>query len=195
MCATISIWFPKRALLENNRRSLADQASVFLATGLFVSYLPSAILSSLKDKKNSQTLIEKKWTGAGLFGSIEGALTYLFLPASVARAWWALAAGFALSVYFAGRAERALASHDDSRIVIDEWIGAWIAVWGLPQHMSGVFVGAFLLFRFFDVWKGPIGQYCQRFPGGWGVTMDDIYAGVAANALWRISVGVFHLSY
>ena len=60
--------------------------------------------------------------------------------------------------------------------------------------MGAVFVAAFLLFRLFDVLKGPIGQYCQRFPGGWGVTMDDVYAGVFANLVWRISVGVFKFS-
>ena len=31
--------------------------------------------------------------------------------------------------------------------------------------------------------KGPLGRGLQRIPGGWGITADDVYAGLAANSL------------
>ena len=127
-------------------------------------------------------------TGAGLIGSIEGALTYLLLPAALARSPWMILIGIALSVWISGQAETALGSHDDSRIVIDEWIGAWIAVWGLEQRVGWLFILAFVLFRVFDVLKGPLGRALQKLPGGGGITLDDVYAGIAANLLWRFSV-------
>lgn len=178
------------------KESFFDRLSVFLATGLFVSYVPSALLNALKNKSETRhttggqahILIEKKWTGAGLLGSIEGALMYLFLPARIAFSGMAVLIGLAVAVYFSGRAEKILNSHDDSRIVIDEWIGAWIAVWGLQQKLTGIFIIAFVLFRLFDVLKGPIGRACQRLPGGWGVTFDDVYAGVFANICWRVGM-------
>jgi phosphatidylglycerophosphatase A len=173
---------------------LLDRVSLFLATGLFVSYLPSGLLHAFKHRRNSRALIDRKWTGAGFMGSVEGALMYLILPARIAVAWPAVGIGFGAAVYFSGRAEKVLNSHDDSRIVIDEWIGAWIAVWGLPQHISMAFLAAFVLFRFFDVLKGPIGHACQRLPGGWGITLDDVYAGVFANICWRIGVKTLMLS-
>jgi phosphatidylglycerophosphatase A len=176
---------------NTNPASLIDRGIVCLATGLYVSTLPTSLLDRFKEKSGGQNLIDKKLTGAGLLGSVEGALTYLFLPARLANAWWLVLIGTGFSVYVAGRAEKVLNSHDDSRIVIDEWIGAWIALWGLEQRISTVFISAFILFRLFDVLKGPIGRRLQYLPGGWGVTMDDVYAGVAANIVWRATIHFF----
>lgn len=186
--------------MENNPNktstaSALDGVAVFLATGCYASLIPTALINRFKTDKNAQSLINKKLTGAGLMGSLEGAATYYFLPASLANAWWALLAGLGLSVIISARAEKALHSHDDSRIVIDEWIGAWIALWGMGQSLSVGFVLAVVFFRFFDVFKGPIGGRLQNLPGGWGVTLDDVYAGLAANLLWRLSVGIFPIPH
>jgi phosphatidylglycerophosphatase A len=45
---------------------------------------------------------------------------------------------------------------------------------------------AFAAFRFFDVVKLPPAAQAERLPGGWGVTMDDVAAGVHANILVQI---------
>jgi phosphatidylglycerophosphatase A len=167
-----------------------DPLFVFLATGFGLSGVPSRLTARFSSAGAHQSFQDRKVTGAGLIGSIEGALTYCLLPSFIARSIWAPVIGILLSVWIAGRAETALNSHDDSRIVIDEWIGAWIALWGLEQRVGFLFVLAFVLFRVFDVIKGPIGGGLQRLPRGWGVTADDLYAGVAANLLWRFSVAV-----
>ena len=81
-------------------------------------------------------------------------------------------------------AEQALGEKDDARIIIDEWIGAWIALWGLRFADPWVWVLAFVAFRFFDALKGPL-KPLQKIKGGWGVTLDDVAAGVLANVLAR----------
>jgi phosphatidylglycerophosphatase A len=44
---------------------------------------------------------------------------------------------------------------------------------------------AFALFRFFDIVKPfPIGA-SQRLPGGWGIVVDDLLAGLATNLVLR----------
>ena len=41
----------------------------------------------------------------------------------------------------------------------------------------------FALFRLFDIWKpGPV-DAAQRLPGGWGIVMDDVLAGILAALL------------
>jgi phosphatidylglycerophosphatase A len=89
-----------------------------------------------------------------------------------------------LSIWASGKAE-ALFGHDSGRIVIDEFAGAWVALWGLPTHWM-IMVPVFVFFRILDVAK-PFP--CRRFeslPGGWGVTMDDVMAGIYTNIAVRI---------
>jgi phosphatidylglycerophosphatase A len=165
-----------------------DRLFVFLATGFGLSVVPARLTARFSSARTHQSLQERKVTGAGLIGSIEGALTYLLLPPALAHSLWLPLVGIALSVWISDRAEQALNSHDDSSIVIDEWIGAWIALWGVEQRIDWLFLAAFVLFRIFDVFKGPLGGVLQRLRGGWGVTADDVYAGIAANLVWRAAI-------
>lgn len=75
---------------------------------------------------------------------------------------------------------------DPGYIVIDEWVGVWVALWPLRWGYSHVGVGpwvaelvaAFVLFRLFDIWKPwPIRQI-QILPGGQGIVADDLIAGL-----------------
>jgi len=151
-----------------------DRVAVFFATCGYTSLIPLAVLRRLPWK-----LSTVKWSGCGLMGSFCGVATYLLLPEYWARSPWVLFVGALFAVGVSGRAEASLGSHDDSRIVIDEWIGAWIAAVTAPHGLGWPLVVSFLLFRVFDVIKGPLGPL-QRLPGGWGVVMDDVGAGLAA---------------
>lgn len=162
---------------ELETRGGVDRAAVFFATCGYSSLLPLAILRRLPWKLSTD-----KWSGCGLMGSFCGVATYLLLPLSWARSPWALVGGTLVSVVISGRAEVAMGRHDDSRIVIDEWIGAWIAAVAAPHALGWPLAASFVLFRVFDVLKGPFGPL-QRLPGGWGVTMDDVGAGLAAAAV------------
>lgn len=82
-----------------------------------------------------------------------------------------------LGVWAANRLEP-FWGEDPSKVVVDEMVGVWIpllvafpGVWWHPWV-------AFLLFRFFDILK-PLGiRKMEDLPGGVGVMMDDILAGV-----------------
>ena len=80
--------------------------------------------------------------------------------------------------------------HDGGPIVIDEVVGQWIAVAGLPATPAVLIAGLFL-FRVFDVFKPfPAGR-SQRLPGGWGVVADDVIAGIYAAIVLRILLAFF----
>jgi phosphatidylglycerophosphatase A len=91
-----------------------------------------------------------------------------------------------LSIWAAGKAEP-LFGHDANRIVIDEFAGAWVALWGLPTHWM-VMIPVFVFFRILDVAKPFPCRKLESLPGGWGVTMDDVMAGIYTNIAVRILI-------
>lgn len=85
---------------------------------------------------------------------------------------------FFVSIWASGQAEKWL-GHDARKIVIDEWVGMFLALLFVP-HTLYHYVAAFLAFRVFDVIKlWPAAQF-EKISGGWGITMDDVAAGVQA---------------
>ena len=86
---------------------------------------------------------------------------------------------FALGVYTSSITESALEIKDPSIIVIDEWVGQWIALMFLQKSIVWGIV-AFVLFRLFDIWKPyPINKL-DNIKGGIGVMLDDVLAGIYA---------------
>lgn len=74
---------------------------------------------------------------------------------------------------------------DPSCVVADEMVGMWLTLVGLPLTLGNIGLG-FLLFRFFDIAK-PLGiRRLEKIPGGWGVVLDDVLAGVYANVVLQI---------
>jgi len=72
---------------------------------------------------------------------------------------------------------------DPSKVVVDEAVGVWIAVYALPAHWSVLLCG-FVLFRVFDIWK-PLGiKRFDNMQSAWGVMLDDVLAGFYA---WLIT--------
>lgn len=107
----------------------------------------------------------------------------------------------ALGIWASGRVVTETGLGDPAFVVADEWAGQWIAL--LPLIFTGGLQGRlwalhlaapFLLFRLFDIWKpGPV-DAAQRLPGGWGVVLDDVVAGVFAAALvWPLDLGLLRL--
>jgi phosphatidylglycerophosphatase A len=99
------------------------------------------------------------------------------------------------SVAASGVVVRQSESKDPGYVVSDEWTGMWLALWPTRRLISNAVGGggwelaaaalfaAFLLFRLFDIWKPPPIRRFERLPGGWGVTMDDVVAGVLAGLI------------
>jgi phosphatidylglycerophosphatase A len=70
---------------------------------------------------------------------------------------------------------------DPSQVVIDELAGIWIACLMLP-HKPWVLLAALVFFRFFDILK-PLGiRKLEEIDGAPGVLLDDVLAGIYANA-------------
>jgi phosphatidylglycerophosphatase A len=145
--------------------------AVWIATGFGIGYLPVAPA-----------------TWASL------AVALLLLPfAPVLDPWVVGAAALALAavgVWSAGEAEKTLGT-DAKPIVIDEVVGMLVGICGVTMGSSPLLtLGlAFVLFRFFDIVK-PFGiRRSQVLPGGWGVVVDDVLAGIATNLALRLLVG------
>jgi phosphatidylglycerophosphatase A len=77
---------------------------------------------------------------------------------------------------------------DPGWVVIDEFAGQWLALFGLARASLAGLCAAFLIFRVLDIAKpGPIG-WADRQHGAAGVMADDVIAGaIAACILWAIN--------
>jgi phosphatidylglycerophosphatase A len=142
-----------------------------LASCFFLSYLPAAFIRG-----------PRGLTGAGLIGTLAGLLSLSALPAGGMAVAWVLIGATALAVAISDRAEREMGRTDDPRIVIDEWVGYWFAIALLPRTLPCLFA-SFVLFRLFDVFKTPWQRTVSQYPGGWGVVLDDVLAGIFANLI------------
>lgn len=70
---------------------------------------------------------------------------------------------------------------DSYRVVIDEVAGMWITMLLIPINNLKLLIAGLILFRFFDMVK-PLGvRRMEALPGGLGVMMDDVLAGVYAG--------------
>jgi phosphatidylglycerophosphatase A len=138
----------------------------------------------------------------GTWGSLAGLMAWLLLVSGMRRIggafgpWFLLAAPgllTLLAVWAASRVVEETGLKDPSFIVIDEWAGLWFALTPLlftvtvqPQPWLlwvARLVAPFMLFRLLDIWKPGVVDTAQRLPGGWGVVMDDVLAGLLAGLL------------
>ena len=142
----------------------------------------------------------------GTWGSLAGLGAWLLLVASLRGASGAFATGTLLAapvvltlvaVWASDRVVKETGQKDPSFIVADEWAGIWFALTPLlftitvqPQPLSlwvARLVAPFMLFRLFDIWKPGVVDRAQHLPGGWGVVMDDVLAGLlAALIVWPL---------
>lgn len=92
---------------------------------------------------------------------------------------------FIMGVYFCDYTSRAMQSHDHGSIVWDEFVGMWITLAFLPAGSHWLWIiGAFCLFRFFDITKiWPINWCDRNVKGGLGVMLDDVVAGILAGGV------------
>jgi len=81
---------------------------------------------------------------------------------------------------------------DSYRVVIDEVAGMWVSMLFVP--ITGVrLLAGLVLFRFFDIVKPLFIRKMEELPGGLGVMMDDVLAGIYTNALLQagLKLGFF----
>jgi phosphatidylglycerophosphatase A len=106
------------------------------------------------------------------------------LPLSVSAMF--LIAFIVLSIWAAELAENIVGRKDPGCIVIDEFAGMMITLLGIHFTWRSALAG-FIIFRVMDVLKPFPIRYLERtIPGGAGIVLDDVAAGVAAHILLRL---------
>lgn len=107
------------------------------------------------------------------------AMSDLGLPAFAALTTLAVLGAIAL----AGAAERIYGDHDVQHIVLDEVVGLLCTVLAVPWRPQ-LILPAFVLFRLLDALKPPPISWIDReMPGGAGVVLDDVAAGLIGCAI------------
>jgi phosphatidylglycerophosphatase A len=151
--------------------NIKKKAIIFLATGGLIGYSPIA---------------------PGTFGSV--AALPLCLLISLMPIFTALIFVVALllfSTWIAHGAQQIIGCNDPPEVVVDEICGMAATMLALP--FTPVFVaGGFALFRVFDILKPfPIRWVDKHVPGGLGILLDDLLAGIFANAILRGGMAIF----
>jgi phosphatidylglycerophosphatase A len=143
------------------RQSFLDRILTVVATGGFAGY--AGIIP-------------------GTVGSLVGLLLYLPLtPSPVLVRVVAAVAVFFLGVFASSRMEEIWRIKDPKPVVIDEIVGMWVSLLFVPHNVA-YFLGAFVLFRLFDVVKPFPARQAELLKGGWGIMLDDVVAGIYASA-------------
>jgi len=125
----------------------------------------------------------------GTFGSMIPAILALFSGSQVTVAVLALVSTLA-GLALAGPSARLFNDPDPPYFVLDEFAGMCVALIYLPVNLATV-VGAFALFRFFDILK-PLGiRRLERISHPSSVMLDDLAAGIAANLCVRLCLMLF----
>ena len=129
---------------------------------------------------------------AGTWGTIPAWLiAFFFIKDDLMLLAIVTAVTFLVSVWSAGEAEIYF-GHDARKIVIDEWAGMFVSLLFIPFSLLNYTI-AFFAFRAFDVVKIPPARQCEKLSGGWGVTMDDIVAGIHANLFTQLVIYLMKL--
>ncbi|MCG6921520.1 MAG: phosphatidylglycerophosphatase A [Acidobacteria bacterium] len=91
------------------------------------------------------------------------------------------------------RVANGLGQKDPGLVVVDEIVGMWVTLIGLPFLPVTASLG-FVLFRAMDVVKPWPARDLERWRGGWGIMADDVAAGIYAHLMLRVLLLVWPVS-
>ena len=136
---------------------------VFIATCAHVGYAPFA---------------------PGTWGSAVGLLVYYAVrrQSSTSIELGVIAVLLVVGLWSATEAEHHFGGIDPGPVVIDEVIGMLVTLALHPVNVLGAVAG-FFVFRVLDVVKPWPARRLEMLPGGFGVVLDDVMAGVYGNLL------------
>ncbi len=126
----------------------------------------------------------------GTLASLVGLGVAWILSAHPAQQVVGCGVAIGLALWSAGPTAQAMGKRDPSAVVIDEVAGMMVALVFLPVG-SRIYLEGFLLFRLLDILKPFPLRHVERLPGGWGIVLDDLLAGLATNLILRILLGYF----
>ncbi len=159
---------------------------------------PSPAAGRLRPAAPSGPLDLVAWLIATVFGSghapiIPGTFgTLAALPFAVAAAVWLPLWGYLLltlavtvaGIWAADRTAARVGLKDPGLVVVDEAAGILITLAGAPITCLSVAAG-FVLFRIMDILKPFPARRLEALPGGFGIVIDDLFAGLYAAILLR----------
>lgn len=151
---------------------------------------------------NRLALTIATWFGCGYFPwgpGTAGSLAAVLIAAGLR--WYGLGRGtLALlivalllpAIWAASRTARVMGREDPGLVVVDEVLGQWLTLIGLPARSWKILLAGFFLFRLFDIWKPWPVRRLEQLPEGTGIVADDLGAGLYAASILYIS-GVFRI--
>ncbi|MCL1889635.1 MAG: phosphatidylglycerophosphatase A [Desulfovibrionaceae bacterium] len=122
----------------------------------------------------------------GTMGSIVAIILapFIFLPLPLPWKILCLVLLFVFGSLACSRAEKLLAKKDPGEVVLDEVLGQWLTILPYSDLLWWELGLALIFFRFFDILKPcPIRASEDWLPGGFGVMLDDVLAGLYAMIL------------
>lgn len=128
----------------------------------------------------------------GTFGTLAAVPLYWLLSSLPLAAYLVVVAVlFWVGVWACGRTAEDLGGDDPGPVVWDEVVGYLVTMIAVPVGWPWVLAG-FALFRLFDIWKPwPVRWLDQVVPGGLGIMLDDLAAGVLAwLLLWAAALAL-----
>ena len=133
--------------------------------------------------------------GPGTAGSLAAILIAIPLVRYGFPAWGFAALSLALlypGIVASGVVAVESGRKDPQIVVVDEVLGQWLTLAGAARlNWTSLAIG-FVLFRLFDILKPPPVRQIEQVPGGAGIVLDDMMAGVyGALVLW--AAGWFNL--
>lgn len=112
----------------------------------------------------------------GTLGSIAAFLIAFLVPVK----WWVILITLVIGIIVSENYQNMTGKKDPGEVVIDEVVGTWIAMYGLP---SGFALPALFLFRIVDIIKPVPVCTVEKLPGGLGIMADDVVGGIMVNII------------
>lgn len=124
----------------------------------------------------------------GTAGTLVGVLFYILMqPLNVFIYLAITSVLFLAGIWLCGKTAHALGVHDHSSIVWDEVVGYLVTMIMAPTGWIWMVLG-FVLFRIFDIYKPwPVSWADRQAPGGLGIMLDDLIAGIYALFVLQIT--------
>ena len=135
--------------------------------------------------------------GPGSWGSAAALLVWWLLGGWIEPHWQTAATmlmattAILIGIPAATRMARSTGLKDPQFVVIDEVAGQLITLIAVPVSWKSLLLG-FILFRGFDIVKPPPVRQLEHLPGGIGIVLDDVGAGLYALVIMQV---VLHFGF
>lgn len=120
----------------------------------------------------------------GTVGSLAALVIYIALPFN--HTTWLL---ISIIIFFIGTWTSGDIEKDKGKdpgiVIIDEFVGQWIALLFLPR-IFWIFLIGFMVFRILDIIKPFPAAKFEKIKGGFGIMLDDVVAGIYTNLILQL---------